>query len=245
MKGIAVNGAVLKWIATISMLFDHIGSYVLGEIIRIMPPSGEREWLEALLFVCRMIGRLAFPLFVFLLLEAVKHTGNPFRYGVRLFLFGLLSEIPFDMVRSFRIVDLSQQNVFFTLFWGFLCIELLLWVEQKFPVRHCKRCWFVILLLCIAAAEFSKTDYSGIGVLFIVLMYCMMERTNLAGKGVAFLLSSIPLMVVLPTTVSVVVLFPVIEGYNGKRGKQRKYFFYLFYPVHLFLLVVIRYLLLS
>ena len=115
-----LSGSTLKIIAVITMLTDHIGAGILGRIITMQGIySGS---VYNVYTVMRYIGRLAFPIFCFLLVEGFMHTHNVKKYASRLFVFALISEIPFDLFVSGRIVDTSAQNVYFTLLIGLICM---------------------------------------------------------------------------------------------------------------------------
>lgn len=233
MRDRGLTGGTLKWIAVLSMLVDHftavfyVGSAYAGKPLF---PWGVYVGLRA-------AGRLAFPLFAFLLAEGLRHTRSVKKYLMRLFLFGVLSEIPFDLAFRRTWMDWSYQNVFFTLFLGLLAV----WLWQRLTGGDPGRCgiWRVVLgLLAIAgaaaAAEFGCTDYGMWGVLTVVSMALFWEsewqRSLFAG---CFLLGSSALEIFsLPS-------FALIHWYNGRRGRQSKYFFYLFYPLHLLLLVLV------
>lgn len=110
-----ITGSTLKIIALATMLTDHIGAVVLGRM----------ELTGALLYayyIMRIIGRTAFPIFCFLLAEGFRHTGSKTRYALRMLVFALVSEIPFDLAVRGEAFDFSYQNVFFTLFIGLLVL---------------------------------------------------------------------------------------------------------------------------
>ena len=107
-----ISGYWLKLIAVISMLIDHTSAVILEQI----------PGLEAPAFFMRIIGRLAFPIYCFLLVEGFYHTRSRAKYAGRLFLFALISEVPFDLAFSRRMWDFSSNNVFFTLLFGLLVI---------------------------------------------------------------------------------------------------------------------------
>ena len=120
MKKRGLSGSALKWIAVISMLVDHA-----AVVFFVASREVGRPLLSADLYiVLRCIGRLAFPLYAFLLAEGFFHTRSVEKYLLRLFLFGVMSEIPFDL--AFRGVWLegTYQNVYFTLALGLLAVWL-------------------------------------------------------------------------------------------------------------------------
>ena len=77
----------------------------------------------------RMIGRVAFPIFCFLLIQGFLHTHDVKKYAARLFAFALISELPFDLAFKGKI-DFSYQNVFFTLFIGLMTMIAFRWIEE-------------------------------------------------------------------------------------------------------------------
>ena len=127
------SGTALKTIACITMLVDHIGaSCIEAGILTPGLDAGtlSQDILSAyplyrLDMVLRFTGRLAFPLFCFLLVEGFVHTHNVKGYLGRLVLFGLLSEVPFDLAFFRTPFDPSAQNVYWTLALGVLAMALL------------------------------------------------------------------------------------------------------------------------
>ena len=116
-----ISGYWLKVIAVVSMLIDHTSAVILEQIPGLENPA----------FLMRIIGRAAFPIYCFLLVEGFYHTRSRAKYAGRLFLFALISEVPFDLAFSRRMWDFSSSNVFFTLLFGLLVI----WgVENKAEV---------------------------------------------------------------------------------------------------------------
>ena len=220
-----ISGSTLKIIAIVSMLIDHIGAVI---VLRMLMHDFNNE-LYTLYNVLRGIGRIGFPIFCFLLVEGFRHTRNSKKYAVRLGIFALISEIPFDLAFRGKLVDLSYQNVFFTLLIGLLVMIVCRKISEKF---HENRIVMYILyvptvLFGVMLAEFLQTDYAGIGILCIMALYFF--RGNKACQMVA---GCTAFLWELPAPVAFI---PVVF-YNGKRGFRIKYFFYAFYPVHLFLL---------
>ncbi len=219
-----ISGSTLKIIAIAAMFIDHVGAVV---VLRMLHDYNSE--IYTLYNVLRGIGRIGFPIFCFLLVEGFQHTRNCKKYAVRLGIFALLSEIPFDLAFSGKLIDLSYQNVFFTLFIGLVVMII---CKKIYEVFHEKRLLVYILyvpavLLGVLLAEFLQTDYAGIGVLCIMALYFF--RGNKACQMVA---GCTAFLWELPAPLAFI---PVVF-YNGKRGLRIKYFFYVFYPVHLFLL---------
>ena len=129
-RSFSFSGTALKTIACITMLVDHIGaSCIEAGILTPGLDSGtlSRDTLSAyplyrLDMVLRFTGRLAFPLFCLLLVEGFVHTHNVKGYLGRLVLFGLLSEVPFDLAFFRTPFDFSAQNVYWTLALGVLAM---------------------------------------------------------------------------------------------------------------------------
>ena len=115
-----LSGSVLKLIAVITMLIDHTG-YVFYAFPAFREPLftalGETVTIY---FILRKIGRLAFPIYCFLIGEGLIHTRNPIKYLLRLLIFAILSEIPFNLMVSGQLLCPEHQNVFFTLLLGAL-----------------------------------------------------------------------------------------------------------------------------
>lgn len=206
-----INGFTLKCIAMVCMLIDHTGA-VLFPQYRIL----------------RIIGRLAFPIYCFLLVEGAMHTRNIRKYELRLFLFALVSEVPFDLALFGRI-HWEHQNVFFTLFLGVVTIDLAKRYKNKIMI-------FIFAIVAILLAEFLHTDYSGSGIVFIVCYYLMYERKIF--RHLMFAVENILLYGISIQSYASLAALPMML-YNGRKGPSLKYFFYVFYPLHLLILYLI------
>ena len=226
------SGSALKWFAVLIMLVDHIGACLLEVFVLnyygVSPLAGRIDnlyfWLS-LDSVLRGIGRAAFPIFCFLLVEGAVHTRSPRKYLLRLASFARISEIPFDLALHNQPFYWGTQNVFFTLLAGLLVIQAF----QSSPGQE----WRGMLALAVlgAAAELCGTDYGAIGVAVIAVMYLLRERF-----WAASVLSLILLVLLARIEIFSIPAFLILALYNGKRGRQPKYFFYVFYPVHLLIL---------
>ena len=231
-EAIPFSGSALKWFAVLIMLVDHIGACLLEVFVLnyygVSPLAGRIDnlyfWLS-LDSVLRGIGRAAFPIFCFLLVEGAVHTRSPRKYLLRLASFALISEIPFDLALHNQPFYWGTQNVFFTLLAGLLVIQAF----QRSPGQE----WRGMLALAVlgAAAELCGTDYGAIGVAVIAVMYLLRERF-----WAASVLSLILLVLLARIEIFSIPAFLILALCNGKRGRQPKYFFYVFYPVHLLIL---------
>lgn len=212
MKEKGISGSTLKIIAIVSMLIDHTAAVLL---------TGSENYM-----LYRSIGRLAFPIFCFLLVEGYIHTHDVKKYAIRLAVFALISEIPFDLAFSGKIVNIGGQNVFFTLLIGLAVL---------YAMNQTKKTTGKLLaaVLGMLAAGILQTDYSWIGVAAIVVLYQTRANRMWQSLAGAFMFFWEP---------QAIVAFLPIYFYNGKRGISMKYFFYIFYPAHLLVLTVLRYL---
>lgn len=241
-----LSGAALKWIAMGLMLLDHTGIALLQDTAVYVP--------------IRLLGRIAFPIFIFFVTEGFAKTHNRGKYLLRMVIFAAISEIPFDYVmrlgerdlKAGRLVEFSYQNVFFTLTLG-LCALIVF----DFFEKRAKNKWLKILALVLTAAAFGaagyflKVDYKAAGPVAILACYFFRRLPQIvfgdpeddsrqlacAGTCASILcltcLSSLTELCALPAAA-------LIYFYNGKRGKGPKYLFYAFYPAHLLVLAVLR-----
>lgn len=210
-------------IAIITMLIDHIGAVFLTP-----------NTTSYLIF--RSIGRLAFPIFVFLLVEGFYHTRDPKKYLTRLGIFALISEIPFDFA-FYGDFYMGHQNIFFTLFLGLLLIMLMKEVEIKFHknVIAINIINFLLVIAFCIMAFLLKTDYNFLGILIITAFYLFRGNKMLLVISILLIFGTPIGSISILATLSMV----FIALYNGKKGKSMKYFFYAFYPAHLLILFLI------
>ncbi|MBS6398047.1 MAG: conjugal transfer protein TraX [Clostridiales bacterium] len=232
MKTRGVSGSVLKWIAIIAMAIDHFGAGILENFVLNAwggSPLGDHylPWWDQILsvdMIFRSIGRPAFPVFCFLLTEGFVHTRNVKKYAVRMGIFALVSEIPFDLALWGRLFDLEHQNVYFTLLIGLLAVWFIREYGRTVPVVA------LGLLGGSFLAELVRTDYGAFGVILIVVLYLLRDR-----RGVQCAAGALCCAWEMPAPLGFLPVF----FYNGERGRQPKWFFYWFYPAHLLLYYII------
>ena len=227
-----ISSAVLKNIAVVTMLIDHIGAVIVTRLLirnglyeamanqeAYTAWMGQNGRMYGIYMAMRIIGRFAFPIYCFLLVE------------------GLISEVPFDLAFSGKAWYPAYQNVFFTLLLGLLVIAGLHLVEQHFVGTTVGKTILrvglnaVIILTGCVLALVLKTDYDFKGILAITVLYLFRNRKKAqmwAGVIIFLLMDSLEMFAALS--------FILIWFYNGTRGRQNKYFFYFFYPAHLLLL---------
>ncbi len=210
-KNFGLDGFVLKSIAMVAMLIDHMGAVLFPQYLGM-----------------RMIGRIAFPIYCFLLVEGAMHTSDIRKYELRLFLFALVSELPFDLAFQ-GTIDFNHQNVFFTLLLGVIGIDLAQRWKSKLNT-------ILIFIILVIVAEFLRTDYGGSGIVFIFFYYLLYQKKVI--KQLAFVLENYLLY---GSGVQIYASFAVLPMllYNGKKGPSLKYVFYVFYPAHLLILYLI------
>lgn len=211
----------LKVIAAVTMLIDHF-AYIFVN-------SAEHTQLYRCL---RGIGRLSFPIFCFVLVQGFQTTKDVRKYLIRLFLFALLSEIPYDFAFSGQLYAPADQNVIFTMFIGVLVLAgMRQWSNLYVQAA-------VLLAGCLAAA-YIRSDYTYQGVALIAVFYLLRDY-----PWRQMLWAAIVLCMNWGLEVYAVFALPLCRCYAPEKGKQRlpRYFFYIFYPGHLLVLGTISYL---
>lgn len=249
-----ITGAVLKNAAYISMFIDHFFAVIFLNYMRLHLVDG--AWdpkLEPIYRAGRAVGRIAFILFAFLIAEGFLHTRSRARFLLRLFLFALLSEIPFDLAFSGNMFDWKSQNVYWTLFLGVLVLTTWEYLSHYRSVLLVTGRILIVTAAC-AAAFLGGTDYRFMGVLLILTFYLTREKE----KGVRFMAVGLVMLFgmwgsnliryggrytaeyLFRTSLREMyglLAFLLIFWYNGKKGRQLpKPFYYGFYPLHLLLL---------
>lgn len=223
------SGTALKLFACVTMLLDHIGASCIEA--RYGTAANCPVSLLEMDRILRLIGRLAFPIFCFLLVEGFLHTHDAKQYLRRLLLFGAVSEIPFDMA-FFRVPFYGgHQNVYWTLALGVIAMVAM----QRSQDAAGRLTWKggLAAVGCALLAELAATDYGAIGVALIAALYLTRKyrtQQSILGAGMMLFELTAPLA------------FVLTWFYNGKRGRcpqWAKWAFYLFYPVHLVVLGVI------
>ena len=211
------------------MVLDHVGDLFFPGVL----------WL-------RMAGRIAMPVFSFCIAEGYAHTRDRKRYLLRMGLFALISEIPFDLAFEGRI-GFGHQNIMLTFFLSILALELFDRIRGgKDPRRERFSIGRTLLgIVTIGAmaglAVFLHADYTCFAVVAVFLFYVFRDAHPAVrcGTGVAFLALTRTMSYYCATGFSFI---PLIL-YNGKRGRGLKWLFYAFYPGHLLVLYLLQVLL--
>ena len=245
----------LKLIALLSMLLDHTAKVLpVTELLS--------TWLgiETAMLVrdtMLVLGRMAFPMFAWFAAEGCRKTADIRKYVLRLLVFAVLSEVPFQLCfygRSFAALVPACHNVIFTI----LLAALAVWGGQVLAARRVPvlAAYLLPALAAIAVGWFLHTDYNAWGVALILGLYYMRDRKGqflwMAAWITVFQLvwhgwngstlswlsasGSIQLLYWLGALIGEAVLMT----YNGERGPGAKWLFYVFYPTHLLLLFFLR-----
>ena len=259
----ALTTAHLKWIAIITMLIDHLTAGLLLPYFQMMIrqdylwyADGPGKVVYYWYYILRGVGRVAFPLFCFMIVEGFWHTRDRRKYLVRLTVFGFLSEIPFDLAFEHSLFCVDSQNVFFTLAIGLAAIMVLEGILTRLPKVIWRYSLLIVVIVFFAALAWAiRTDYGACGVLLIIVFYLFREKPVYRNLLVIVLLYAtgyrydwenyqftFQLQSALLEMVGVVSLI-LIKFYQGEKGRNLpKYFFYLFYPVHLLLIAGVSWL---
>ena len=238
-----MSSFLLKIIAIIAMTCDHIGASIVGHFSYL---------------IC--IGRIAFPIFAFQVTQGYIHTKDIKKYMIRLFVFALISQIPFMLFESTYILDNTYNlNVMFTMLLGVFS----LYIYDKLGNKYLA---FILITLITFIAQIIHVDYGAYGIAIIVIFYLFSRleshekiKNNKAYKIYVKMLMCISIIfatilkyleyfikyphlftryVILCSCTCLPLIF--ICMYNGKKGPKVKYLFYVFYPLHLLIIYLIR-----
>lgn len=228
MKRKNLSQEMLKVIACVTMLLDHIGAAFVPGV-----PG----------YALRVIGRIAFPIYCFLLAEGVYYTRNPKKYGIRLLVGALLSEIPFDLL-FFGQLTWAYSSVMVTLLLGFL-YGMAAKRMQKWGSR------ILLLIPFMVLADLLGTDYGGWGVALIAMFILTRDAANrfavqaIALAVISWLIGGATFSlcgIAVPVEIFGLAALIPISCYSGRKATSGVWIqrgFYLFYPVHLTVLLLI------
>ena len=225
-NGEIMSGLALKIVALSTMIIDHYGAIFQNDII-----------------IFRIIGRLAFPIYCFLLVEGYYHTSNVKKYAARLLVFAFISEIPFDLA-FFGEVGFRHQNIFFTLFIGLAALYFIDKKEFEFWGKDVKfNNKALIIFAASLLATFLRTDYQFIGIIYISIFYLMKNQPKQKKFPlIALIMFAVNMASGMIQQFSLLALAPVYF-YNNKQGRKNKIqqkSFYLAYPLHLLVFYLIK-----
>ena len=226
-----LSGSAIKMIAVLCMTVDHAARIVLQDCKSLYEPLfhlGHTDVSWQFIMQC-VIGRIAFPLFAFLVVEGYSHTRSVRRYAMTLFIFAVLSIVPWSLMHG-SYFTMGSQNVLFTLLLGLLSIHA---IERLSSLKAAVSVGGALLI-----AWLTHCDYGASGVAFIVLLHLLRHRRLYQGLAVVATFFS------RKTKMCAVLAIIPMMMYNGKRGfihgPIAKYFLYAFYPLHLVILWLSR-----
>lgn len=221
-----INGAQLKYIAFASMFIDHFNKAIITPFLTGTGP------LNVITRIFDILGRIAFPIFAFMIVEGFFKTKSRWKYLRNLLVFATISEIPYDMFQSAVFINTRSQNIL----WGLALGLFTIMVIDKLKERIKKRpLWIFVSIIIVALSSLGSmlisSDYEYYAIIIIYIYYLFYDKILLA-SGLGFL--------VIIKEIYAILGFATVLLYNGEKGKQNKIFNYLFYPVHLLVLGIIR-----
>ena len=215
-----LDGTTLKIIAMISMIIDHVGDNFFPE----------QTWM-------RIVGRIAFPIFVFCIAEGFSHTHDRRKYLLRMGIFACISEIPFDLVTSGKILEFTHQNIMITFFWailGLMCFEKI----NGRKTKTARFCGIAVLMIFAVSSLLLGMDYNILAVGLICIYYFLRDKAPV-WNHVAAMVYHVLLRNVGVYLYGLLGFLPLFL-YNGKRGRGLKWLFYIFYPAHLLVIWLLK-----
>ena len=224
-----LSGAWLKLIAIVSMLIDHVNKALIYPYL-----TANQGGLTLVSNLFDIIGRIAFPLFCFFVVEGYFKTRNRKKYLLNLLIFGVISEVPFDMFTTASFFNMNWNNVMFTLALVLITIWIIDVLKEK--MQHLPKAlwlivaWLIVLIMCAGAMGLAL-DYEHHAILIGYFFYLFHDVPLLA---IPFGYAS------MYTQPWALLGFGLTLTYNGKRGKQNKMLNYWFYPAHLLILGILR-----
>ena len=237
-----------------NILSEGVSSFFLHVLAMILM-LGDHLWATLLprLSILTWLGRIAFPIFAFQLCEGYRHTGDFRRYCLRLLLFALLSEIPFNLFYAGSVIFPFHQNVMFTLLLGLLAIRQADMLRREQGIKR-KSLRGLALLLIFAGGVVFFLDYGLMGVMTVLCFFVFRDYRlfQLAAMAVlnifAFEGQTIPVSLFglacdFPIQGFALLALPLIWLYNGQKGpggKGLRLFWYIFYPLHMLALYFIQ-----
>ena len=229
MQTFSLSGNTLKIIAALSMLLDHMGIILFPDII-----------------IFRIFGRLAFPIFAFLISEGCRYTKNKPRYFFVMALFAVVFQVLYTLVTA----DMYL-NIFFTLSFAILIIYSLQFFSDAIKSKNVPEIIIsaavvILIIACVyITGQYFLIDYGFWGCMLPAFVYVIPYGQGLCRKILRislFALGMFPLIKNVEVPVQIYEFFALIPlfFYSGKRGKHNmKYFFYIFYPAHIVILYAI------
>lgn len=233
---VEVTTTTLKWYGCVTMFFYslsmsviqngllHVNLYSNTQLREMWAANPKLMELSSWAAVFQLLGGLSIPVFAFLLVEGFLHTNDYKAYLIRMAVFALVSEIPFDLAMSGRLVDWSGQNMLFTLTIGLVMLYGLRLFAAGRGVK------LLIVLAAVLWSALTRTQFGLCMILLVAVFYLLRDH-----KAKLWLSGAISLMYVTGPISNF-----VLARYDHQLGKHPpKYLFYLLYPAHLLILGLI------
>ena len=227
-----ISGSTLKILAMIFMVIDHFGQVVLKNGIILHAPYSmftdeQFDMLMSTVNICHILGRIAFPVFCFLLVEGFFHTHNLKKYILNLGIFALISEPVYDLACAGTLFSLGQQNVLFTLLLGLIILTIIKRSHKNVIIS------FAAIVVGAYISYICNLDgwYYGIALISVFYLFYDMPALKYTASilvmyicGLNFTISGF----IDPYFLTAATSLLFISMYNGERGMKMKYFFYIF-----------------
>ncbi len=246
--GIALTGSEQKGLSSLSL---RIAACLALALDCVSIAGLGKPWMEGMRWI-------AFPVFAFLLAEGVEKSSSLRLYARRLFLFTILAEVPYDLLRFGKTLDWRSQSSMVTLFLGFLCIALIDWLRGRYDNLVVTGAAAVLLAIGgTRLAVLCRSYFAVYGIYIIVILYIARHLTY--SKLFEFLIAALFIINItnasfftimisrvqyaIPIQIFLLAALALIWGYNGERGPNNKWLrtlFYLYYPLIMLIVVFIR-----
>ena len=215
-----MNTKTLKWIALILMTIDHIGVHLVKS------PS--------LYLTLKVIGRGAYPLYAFMLVNGFIHTKNMYKYVLRILSFGLLIESSYLLLYLYNGTNyLLSNNIFLTLFSSLIVLNFF----------YNKNWYIKALVIPIIYISYLLKFDGSIYAILMVLLFSLSSSIWIKGSSLILLnLIFISLDLMPLYQWASLIVTPLMFFYNGEYGRINKYFHYFYYPLHIIVIIIIKFL---
>lgn len=230
-----MNRNTIKYIAILAMVIDHIGMFF-------MTPD-ENVVLYA---ICRSLGRITAPVMCYFLVEGFIYTSSRLKYGIRLLVFGLISQVPYALSHHNSLLE-PDFNMILMLFLSYLCLCSFAYIHNN-----------ALRLTAIALLTLMSLwcDWGLFGPIMVLVFY--LNHNNMRGKTIGYIVTVLSVNVLEIAYLAgngshwygelwqlgMFLFLPFMYAYNenvGSRKPFHRWFFYIFYPAHLGIIWAIKY----
>ncbi len=235
-----ISSFTLHIIAMAAMLFDHMWATVI--------PG--QQWMT-------QFGRIAFPIFAFMIAEGYHYTKDFKKYALRMLIFALISEVPYNLMTESTAFNPFGQNVMWTFLIALLCMRGADKIKDKFKLVPAVILTGLLVFACYIFGKFTFVDYYGEGVLMVLVFhffrgdrryYKIVQAVGIIYinmfmlKGLVYPVEFFGYEFELQHQALAVLSLPIIFLYKGRQGlhnKVTKFIFYAFYPAHMLILALL------